>query len=524
MPDTRPFEPPRVGTKEQVPQPDDRAGTFDLPEGEGTTESERFLARLCRRSFLRLWSFPNTYTSEGMHEGSFSGKEFSDVLVVFGDDVLLFSDKDISFNDHLSIDVSWARWFKKAVTKSARQLYGALSWAKQFPDRIFLDAACKRPLPIDLPPPERARYHLIATTRGTFGACSKAFPGSIGSHQINTGIVGAAHLQAPFTVGILEPNKHFVHVFDEHSLDVVMKERDTAADFIKYLSARQAFIADGGRLVIAAGEEQLLAAYMTTMRANVHSFLSAEQDAPGVGIVVFDETLYPAMRANPQYRAKKLADAKSYQWDKLIENFIELGDPALAGKSYSNRESERALRVIASEDRFNRRLLVEALTDLVNGAARKPTVRIARLYATEQSPHIAYTFLVMPRRGEDSYQDYRAKRSRLLQLYCMCGRLRRPSATTFVGIAFDHPSKDYVGGSEDLVTYQWDKDAVPDINELRRVADAAGIISNKLKTHHFHSSDFPAATRVKPTAKGNKKSKHKNAMAKRSRRLNRKKR
>jgi hypothetical protein len=128
-----------------------------------------------------------------MREGKGSAKEFADVLVLFGDDVIVFSDKHIEFQQNKDLSVAWPRWFKRAVTESAKQLHGAMNWLLRFPDRIFLEAACTRPLPVALPSADRARYHLVAVTRGSREACTKAFPGSFGTLQINTDIEGRAH-------------------------------------------------------------------------------------------------------------------------------------------------------------------------------------------------------------------------------------------------------------------------------------------------------------------------------------------
>src|ERR1700730_17909717 len=116
------------------------AGVFDLPNSQGLNPSERVLAQLCRRSFLSLWTYPNLHTDEGFKGETGSAKEFVDVLLVFGDDVILFSDKHVTFNEGKPIEVAWPRWYKRAVLHSAHQLYGALNWLRRFPDRIFLDA------------------------------------------------------------------------------------------------------------------------------------------------------------------------------------------------------------------------------------------------------------------------------------------------------------------------------------------------------------------------------------------------
>src|SRR3569832_2440071 len=56
-------------------------------EAQGTTDSERALARLARKAFLSLWSYPNVYSDKGRSGGMGDGKELADLLVVFGTDV-----------------------------------------------------------------------------------------------------------------------------------------------------------------------------------------------------------------------------------------------------------------------------------------------------------------------------------------------------------------------------------------------------------------------------------------------------
>jgi hypothetical protein len=54
-----------------------------------------------------------------------------------------------------------SRWFKRAVQKSAEQVYGAERWLKEQPGRLFMDAKCTEPFPLALPRPEDARVRRI---------------------------------------------------------------------------------------------------------------------------------------------------------------------------------------------------------------------------------------------------------------------------------------------------------------------------------------------------------------------------
>ena len=108
----------------------------------GINDSERYLATLSEKTFLSLWCYPNVYTDEG-YSKSKNGKELCDLLVVFENKIIIFSDKNIVFNQEKDIKVAWKRWFKKSVLESASQLFGAESWIKNHSDRIFLDKKCE---------------------------------------------------------------------------------------------------------------------------------------------------------------------------------------------------------------------------------------------------------------------------------------------------------------------------------------------------------------------------------------------
>jgi hypothetical protein len=417
------------------------------------------------------------------------------VLVVFGDDVVLFSDKHVSFQEGKSVDVAWTRWYRRAVQESISQLYGALRWLQRYPKRIFLDAKCKRPLPVSLPDSGDARYHLVAVTRGSYDACAKWFPGSLGTLQIRTDIGVDPDPNRPFAVGRGDPGKPFVHIVDEFSLEVVLGEFDTAFDFIAYLRARESFLGDESYLVIAAGEEQLVASYLLNMKGDDHWFTPVFEDAKEPHLLSFDESLYPELRNRPEYLAKKRADKPSYFWDRLIEQFIRLGDPKVVdpGIAQNNALTEEALRTIASESRFRRRLLVRTLRGALLKAEKSPALKwFARAFAAPEMSDRVYIFLIFTKSEADSYEQYRRYRISVLHAYCRIAKLKFSSANTFVGIALDHPVRDYTGSSEDLFIYKSDSLTNEERAETERYQRELGILSDSLELQHMHVDEFPA--------------------------------
>lgn len=129
-----------------------------LKKGTGITPAERYLKTLCDSTFLSLWSFPAIYREQGQSSGL--EKELCDLFVVFGNHILIFSDKACAFPKHLDISIAWRRWFRRAIVISARQGLGAERWIRAHPDRLFLDAACTRRIPFPLPKPEDASFIL----------------------------------------------------------------------------------------------------------------------------------------------------------------------------------------------------------------------------------------------------------------------------------------------------------------------------------------------------------------------------
>ena len=67
-----------------------------VERADGVTESECYLKRLCDRTFLSLWSYSGVYSDEGLAQIK-QGKEVCDLLVVFEDNIIIFSDKDCQF-------------------------------------------------------------------------------------------------------------------------------------------------------------------------------------------------------------------------------------------------------------------------------------------------------------------------------------------------------------------------------------------------------------------------------------------
>lgn len=417
-----------------------------LKAASGTTPTESELLRLARNSFLSLWSFPNVYTDEGRHGTNSDGKELCDLMVVFGDHVLLFSDKNCAFPSIDDINLAWNRWYRRAVAKSAKQLAGAESWITRFPTRVFLDAKCSKSVPVQLPPAERRRVHLIAVAHGASVPAIKHWdsmgPGSSGSPMIDTQLVGRQHENKPFALGWPLENKRFVHVFDGDTLSLILRELDTLSDFVDYLGKKQDLFEKSGCDFLITGEEELLATYLTNIdpKTNEHRFRTFAPDH----LVFLKEGYWSKLEASARYRARDEANKISYLWDDLIEyqaSHMIHGSSELTMAAATTGSEEDALRVMASENRLKRRMLGESIRFLRLKSNEK--LRSTRSIVDSHKRRV-YAMLALPYLPEQPHNEYREYRQYLLHVYCEGAILRFPEVDEILGIAFEHYDSDIV--------------------------------------------------------------------------------
>jgi hypothetical protein len=402
-----------------------------VTSSEGVTAAERYLAKLCKRSFLSMWSYPGVFRDQkAAAGGKGDGKELCDLLVVFENHIIIFSDKDCRFDDAGDLQVAWARWFKKAIQNSAKQVWGAERWIRQFPKRLFLDRRCTIPFPISLPDLAQMVVHRIVVAHDASRACRDKLGGS-GSLMLDSSLVGDLHQNAPFTAGQIDPAKGYVHVFDDTTLNIVMSTLDTITDFTAYLTKKEQFLT-GNTVIHAAGEEELLAIYLRKMNdAGEHDFV-IEGD---YNFVLLEEGFWEAFVRSPERKAQIESNRISYSWDKLIEKFAF---HAMTGTQYVTsgkplREQEQVFRLLARESRTGRRALAISLHEVLERSIN--SLREARVLqpTSPGSPH--YVFLFLKRKEGLTDEEYRNVRMNLLMNYCSVTKLEFPQATIVIGIA-----------------------------------------------------------------------------------------
>lgn len=418
----------------------------------GSTDSERYLSQLSEKTFFGLWSYPNLYTNEGWAQTG-TGKELCDLLVIFHNTAIVFSDKDIFFNSEIDLMIAWKRWFKRAVIKSANQLFGAESWLRSHPHRVFLDKECNHPFPIDLDK-KIENIHLVAVTRNSVRPAQSYWGGdSSGTFFQSFPLDVKESLENPFMIGDPFPDKAFVHILDEVSLDLLLTELDTISDFIEYLKEKETFIRSG-KIIQSAGEEELLAFYRKGSNKQRlsgqfrHPTNNLEKDGP----VSLDEGSWKEHLLSEEYSFRLGLKKSSLFWDNLIKQFSRhiLAADVGRGANMGIETHERAIRELAAENRYARALLSKSFEEkfLEVPADR----RSSRLVFSPSQADKLYVFLFFPRLIGSDYSSYMKKREGIMHAYALVTKYRYPSAKYIVIIATEPKMSE--GRSEDVLVIE----------------------------------------------------------------------
>lgn len=384
-----------------------------VEKSKGLNASESILAELGEKSFLTLWSYPNLSRSKGT--------ELCDLLVVFDNKVLIFSDKLCSFNKSIDSDLAWSRWKRKAIDQSIKSVRGTERWIKEHPNSIFLDAACTKRFPFNLGRPDLTFYKFVIAN----GAPRDFFVNYYSQELLKEGKPFELHLSI----------ESIVHVLNQHNLHVILKELDTITDFCDYFCEKERIINERSRFSYPS-ETDLLAHYFLKINGQPeHHKIHFHTDTDGQEYI--KAGAWTEFSTAIQYQLKKEEDELSYLWDELLQftanhtlnNTMEFSnsDPYL-GKS--------ALHVMAKEPRFTRRILAKNIQEAVLDFPPECGMRhVRRMHGFSD---VLYVFLQLsPHENVDSGSlEYRSMRRKLLIVACVTLKIKIDSEqdVRFLGI------------------------------------------------------------------------------------------
>lgn len=466
-----------------------------LKLNEGINSAERYLHAICKRTFLSLWSYPGLFKKPG--------KELCDILIVFGNDIIIFSDKNCKFPKSDNLEKDWRRWFNKAIYESARQVWGAERWIRQFPERIYSDKKAEIPFPFKIQKSADLKFHLIVVAHNGSKRCAEEMGGS-GSFMLVSNIVGINNHVRPFTIGDLDPEKTFVHVLDDTSLNILLKKLDTITDFVAYLRKKESLFRSNLDILVA-GEEELLAYYLKDINSEgEHDFIIPKD----LNIIAIEEGFWEKYIKSEQVAKQIAADKISYTWDRLIEKF---NYHALAGTQYLTSKSplhssEKIMRLLAKESRTHRRMLSKKLIDLLE---KTPADKQAASYCGPRKPDTndtTYVFLLFPRSKDINDEEYRNRRGILLKAYCQIAKIRIPYAKDIVGIATESGIENKFR-SEDSIYFDASEWNTERQKEAEKLFEDMGL-PKEVKINYYSEDEYPEIVSYDPNVLTKKLSKN----------------
>jgi hypothetical protein len=394
-------------------------------------ETEQFALDVCRRSFLSLWCDNNPIAKPG--------KELCDILVICDPYVVIVSVKEIELKLSDQPEVEIARWERKAVDESVKQIYGAERWLRSAHHVIRGDGSRGLALPSQV----TRKVHRIAVAFGSKGEVS-----------IRSGDFG----------------KGFVHVLSEHGFLDVLRELDTIEDLVEYLAAKERYCASTRAIIVQGGEANLLGWYL------VH-----ERSFPGESdMMIVDDTVWNGFRARPEVKRKREADRISYVWDRLIETLCGPNGPPIREESWKLDDIELALRAMARESRLSRRILGSGVREFLE-VLKEKGLRSRILLGPSGVIYVLVCF------GASESPEYRATE---LKMRCLVARHKIGKGQTMIGIGIG----DFVpgvGSSSDLIYIHWPDWSAEDDELAERMQGELGLFKNA-SVNHSHEDEYPA--------------------------------
>ncbi|MDD2179192.1 SEC-C metal-binding domain-containing protein [Acidovorax sp. D2M1] len=449
-----------------------------ITKSSGFNDSERALAKLCSRTFLDLWSYPSLWKPEGKKGINGVGTELCDVTIVFGNSIILFSDKDIKFHSDIDATTAWKRWRKKAIDSSRRQLFGAMKWLKERPQDVYLDPECKERFPF-IEADEEYEFYLVAVTRNTYEATARYFGGNSSGSLMLHSLENYPEEETPFCVRD-NRKEHYVHVFDEVSMKMVLQELDTAPDFIKYLKDKEHAVRQL-RYRIIPGEEAFLGTYMLQNGPLVQRpFEKIAGAASGdFDFLQVSEGEWDAYSSSGLQAHRRQLNRGSAFWDDFITLFckaiLEGYAPNPLGATANMHEI--AVRSLASVSRHSRIILSETYQAKVKETPRH--VRSSRIWHTENKDQLIILVLT-PRRQGKTYEEYREERRQWMQSYCYAAKVRFPSKSYFTAIGTEPGIGDI--RSEDVFTLHIPELSPEELESTKKLMKEENILNDTWQT------------------------------------------
>ncbi len=300
----------------------------------------------------------------------------------------------------------------------------------------------------------------------------------------------------------------------------MLKEFDTAKDFVSYLREREVILTWPQPLRIESESDIVQMYYESFDEAEQRrSIATAEELTAGQKHI--DKGGIENLYQSRSFLLKKQADRVSYFWDDLIESFAFhiLGGTAEHRTWQYPHEAEPALRLLAATSRFERRFLSESFLSFYDKAL--PGQRGTRLVLDPSDCAVGYLFFMLPYMDGRDYGEYRQVRRSMLEDYCMITKLDNPGLKCVIGLGAQTRRLDqsltpeFFAEGQDFIVLdaaEWDDASRRHAEELKQSYIGNGLLASRAR-FEGKVSEFPEGgqgqrrTEPRRRAKGSERNK-----------------
>ncbi len=333
---------------------------------------EEFVNGIAFNSFIEHWCYPSPKDESG------DKKEICDLLVLFGENLIIISVKNYEFKDFYS------RYFRRTIEKAVKQIYGAERKLLNSDKDIFIKHP-KREI-------ERFPKEIIKNT-----------------YRIIVNL-GEGVRFYPFNTETKD--EKFITLLDKEAFQTIVQELDTIPDFLEYLRKREELFAgksvtilpgdeddfpaetaeqffeyaqkhfnpyEKKSILISGTEHDILAHYLKNERTFPDYIKSKEYN----GMFVQLDGNWADFNQRKQVKEKRDLDKNSYFLDELVKREV---------LTNHNENSIELATAIMSFDRFNRRLISNNFLQFFDTYKEATGDFLARRYADFDGIGIVFAF------------------------------------------------------------------------------------------------------------------------------------
>lgn len=333
---------------------------------------EEFVNEIAYNSFLKYWCYPSPKDENG------DKKEICDLLILFGDTVIIVSVKNYGFKENYS------RYFRNTLDKAVKQIYGAERKLFSKHQDVYFKHPNK-----SLEKFNNERIEKVFRIIVNLGEGVKFYPFNCETK-----------------------NEKFVTIFDKKSFETIIKELDTIPDFIEYLNKRELLFSDKIVTILPGEENDFPIETAAQFFEYTHnsfdtverqSILLSGKEHDLLAHYLINDSSFPDLMKSKEYGMmffqldgkweeyisrkevllKKQSDINSYFIDELVKREI---------LSSSNPKSEELAKELLSFDRFHRRMISNNLLQFYNEYKDYRGMRIARRYGDFNGTGVVFVF------------------------------------------------------------------------------------------------------------------------------------